>query len=94
MLALFFSEDELSAQVANVPPPLRLHWEEQGISGRAYQKDGNPSLYRKKVFFRLLLPSPLLCFCWCSRYAILMLFRLPARLGVVEGLPWCVELVG
>jgi len=59
----FSSEDELSSQVAKVPPPLQLHWEAQGISGRAYQKDGDPSLYRKKVY-----PRRTVAFC-CFRVA-------------------------
>ncbi|CBN73991.1 hypothetical protein Esi_0009_0176 [Ectocarpus siliculosus] len=39
---------EVSPRPASVPPLLQLRWERQGVSGRAYQNDGNPSLYRKK----------------------------------------------
>lgn len=34
---------------AMVPHALQLQWETQGVSGRAYQNDGNLALYRKKV---------------------------------------------
>ncbi|CAN0083411.1 unnamed protein product, partial [Discosporangium mesarthrocarpum] len=30
-------------------PGRQLRWEKQGISGRTYQSDGNPSLYKKKA---------------------------------------------
>lgn len=46
---LFSSGDDGSPRVANVPLTLQLQWEMQGVSGRAYQRDGDPSLYRKKV---------------------------------------------
>lgn len=43
------SDDDASPRAVPVSPLLQLHWEMQGVSGRAYQNDGNPSLYRKKV---------------------------------------------
>lgn len=43
------SDEAATARAALVPPSLQLQWETQGVSGRAYQKDGNLALYRKKV---------------------------------------------
>ncbi|CAM9977203.1 unnamed protein product, partial [Laminaria digitata] len=42
------SDEAATARAALVPPSLQLQWETQGVSGRAYQKDGNLALYRKK----------------------------------------------
>ncbi|CAN0265408.1 unnamed protein product, partial [Pylaiella littoralis] len=42
------ADGEGSSYAAKVPPPLQMRWEMQGVSGRAYQKDGDLSLYRKK----------------------------------------------
>ncbi|CAN0001882.1 unnamed protein product, partial [Scytosiphon promiscuus] len=41
-------EGDAASGLVPVSPLLQLHWEMQGVSGRAYQSDGNPSLYRKK----------------------------------------------
>ena len=51
------SQQPRSARETALPHSLQLRWEVKGISGKAYQKDGNLSLYRRKVMPTMLFES-------------------------------------